>query len=378
MRPPRTKHQITLAQHIAGGEVEVTIGRTCATVTIEPRAHVSKPIFILPRPGLKLGAYVTFVVGQGSARGALNVTCVNLSDKALKEQGFGSAEEKLIRYWRVREALQTLQSVKDAESALSGPQCLLNQLTATHIRQVQASVSQLEGQGSEQSGDALLIHEVSAQDALIGCMDVDGVLDLSEVGLANDFRVGHNPNGTKWMGVSDGDIKLYPGQGFPRKDGRGRGQLAVLFRVKRLQPEPMQTEVQHEAEGCGSPLPDLPIYSTRHHSIGDPQPDAKSEKTAVDLAPARAAAGTRAARALPDQLYGHTGGKRILDMAVGMTGFTKLQDSQRVLIEEHNALLQREQGYRQKLSMWRNYGEKVGHLSCGLPTGAYIWVKGKG
>jgi hypothetical protein len=92
-----------------------------------------------------------------------------------------------------------------------------------------------QARGSENCGDALLVHELSAEDAFIGCHIDDEALDLSAVGLAKTFKVGLNPDGVKWAGMSDGDIRLYKGQGFriPGSEDCQRGTLAVLFRVKR-------------------------------------------------------------------------------------------------------------------------------------------------
>jgi hypothetical protein len=78
-KAPHVKHKISLAQHMSGAEVEVTIGRVCVPITISPRASVAEAIFITPRPGLKLGAYVNLVVGQGGAEGGPNLRRVNLS-----------------------------------------------------------------------------------------------------------------------------------------------------------------------------------------------------------------------------------------------------------------------------------------------------------
>jgi hypothetical protein len=93
-----------------------------------------------------------------------------------------------------------------------------------------------QARGSENCGDALLVHELSAEDAFSGCHKDDEALDLSAVGLAKTFKVGLNPDGVnKWAGMSDGDIRLYKGQGFriPGSEDCQRGTLAVLFRVKR-------------------------------------------------------------------------------------------------------------------------------------------------
>jgi hypothetical protein len=175
-RAPRVKFTITLAQHIAGAEVAVMIRRHSFTVVVSPRAPVGEAIFIEPQTGLALGAYAEFTIEQ-SGRDGLSLMRVNLSAKALVEQGFSSAEEKLERYWQVREALETLRAVKADEDGqrLHAPHCLVR----TQGREIESLLSKLEtlmAKGSEESGDVLVTYELSAEEAVGG---FSGLVDLS-------------------------------------------------------------------------------------------------------------------------------------------------------------------------------------------------------
>ena len=232
-RVPRANHTITVAMHQKGGIIEVDVRRTKVSITIPPRAPLHEPIQIAPQPDAadptvrELGLLVSLELEREP--GQVMVTAINLA------HGFGEKVEKVRRFIQVREALELLLLVKQAESALKPAEQLLS---STHVGSIKSTatdwVDKLQTNGAAAGGDALYIHELEPAQALGDMQDL--TVDLSSAGLQKVFLGAH--------GISDGEIKEYENQGFPTGDGK-RGTLWVQFRVLRengrddeLAPEP--------------------------------------------------------------------------------------------------------------------------------------------
>ena len=128
--------------------------------------------------------------------------------------------------------METLLAVKRAEDREKwhGAQVLAwgpTSVSVSGLEEALAHVAKMESNGDE--GDALLIHELSQEEALSS----DGTYDIDKSALCS---MGLHVRGTlRADDVSDGDIRFYDGEGFEKSDGSGaRGRLVVQFRVRNL------------------------------------------------------------------------------------------------------------------------------------------------